>query len=465
MPRGKKRLPGEEGDSRPRKIKKPKLKQVRQAAENQQPRETIKLKDSPFVGTLLFSGGTNWDLIGRNRLPKAAASRPIIGGRNLWGPHRLSALDGIRVRNVHSGPSSCHSVIITEEGKAMTWGRNDREQLGHGDDYRRDAPTLVEGLKDHHIVTASCGRNHTMCLTDEGTVFSFGDNRMGQCGIGVQSSTVGTPCKPNYYGSPIVKVACGADFSMILDCKGVIHSFGSQEYSQLGHNTNGQYSVTATKLSSECVSTPKKVTCFLEKGREGIKYIESTVIKDIACGNNHSIAIDMQNRVFTWGFGGYGRLGHQKPDDEPVPRSIKFFDMKGVAKINAGSSYSMAVTEHGQLYFWGQAKTSGEATMYPKPVHDLIGWKVRSMGCSNHSIVIAADDDVISWGPFPTYGELAYGEGDPRSSTTAKRSRPLENIYIHHLTCGSGHSLFIARDETETDKEELAKLPVFTPGS
>eukprot|EP00057_Strongylocentrotus_purpuratus_P026982 XP_011681456.1 PREDICTED: protein RCC2 homolog [Strongylocentrotus purpuratus] len=452
MPRGKKRSPGEEGDSKRKVVKKSKKNGGPKTVvepKNQEPRETIKLKDSPFVGTLLFSGGTNWDLIGRHKLTKAAASRPIIGGRNLWGPHRLSALEGIRVRNVFSGPSSCHSVIITEEGKAMTFGRNDREQLGHGDDYRRDVPTLVEGLEDHHIVTAACGRNHTMCLTDDGTVFAFGDNRMGQCGIGVQSSSVGTPCKPNYYGSPIVKVACGADFSMIR------------------HNTNGQYSVTASKLSSECVSTPKKVTCFLEKGREGKKYLEGTVIKDIACGNNHSVAMDMQKRVFTWGFGGYGRLGHQKPDDEPVPRSVKFFEMplKGAKTINAGSSYCMVVTEQGQVFFWGQAKTTGEATMYPKPVQDLSGWNVRSIGCSNHSIVVAADDAIISWGPSPTYGELAYGEADSKSSTVAKKARPLDNIYVHHLTCGAGHSLFIARDDTEKDKEELEKLPVFTPGN
>ncbi|XP_071496577.1 protein RCC2 homolog, partial [Diadema antillarum] len=465
MPRGKKRLPGEDGESGRTKVKR--NKQQSKHAESQEPRETIKLKDSPFVGTLLFSGGTNWDLIGRHRLPKAAANKPVIGGRNLWGPHQLSALQGIRVRNVFSGPSSCHSVIITEEGKAMTWGRNDKEQLGHGDDVRRDSPTLVEGLKDHHIVNAATGRNHTLCLTDNGTVFAFGDNRMGQCGIGIQSASVGTPCKPNYHGSPIVKVACGADFSIILDCKGVLHSFGSQEYSQLGHNTNGQYSVSASKLSSECVSTPKRIQCFIEKGREGLKYLQGTVVKDIACGNNHSIAMDMQKRVFTWGFGGYGRLGHQKPDDEPVPRSVKLFEMpmKGAQTIEAGSSYCMAVTEQGtkeQLYFWGQAKTTGEATMYPKPVQDLSGWNVRSVGCSNHSIVVAADDCVISWGPSPTYGELAYGEADSKSSTVPKKARPLENVYIHHLTCGMGHSLFIARDDTEEDKEILNKIPVFT---
>lgn len=51
-----------------------------------------------------------------------AKGKPPAGGRNLLGPHRLSALSGIRVRNVISGPHANHSIIITEEGKAMSWG-------------------------------------------------------------------------------------------------------------------------------------------------------------------------------------------------------------------------------------------------------------------------------------------------------------------------------------------------------
>ena len=44
--------------------------------------------------------------------------------------------------------------------------------------------------------------------------------------------------------------------------------------------------------------------------------------------------------------------------------------------------------------------------MYPKPIQDLYGWNVRAVGCSVTSIVMAADDTVIAWGPSPTYGEL-----------------------------------------------------------
>jgi hypothetical protein len=60
----------------------------------------------------------------------------------------------------------------------------------------------------------------------------------------------------------------------------------------------------------------------------------------------------------------------------------------------------------GAVYLFGQTKRTGEANMYPKPIQDLTGWAVRSVGCGFTSIVMAADDSVIAWGPSPTCGEL-----------------------------------------------------------
>ena len=44
------------------------------------------------------------------------------------------------------------------------------------------------------------------------------------------------------------------------------------------------------------------------------------------------IVRDSKDRVFTWGFGGYGRLGHQQPKDEHVPRLVSFFKGKSEGK-------------------------------------------------------------------------------------------------------------------------------------
>lgn len=54
--------------------------------------------------------------------------------------------------------------------------------------------------------------------------------------------------------------------------------------------------------------------------------------------------------MFTWGFGGYGRLGHAEPKDEMVPRHLKFFDgpNRGATQIYAGSTFTLATNEYGK---------------------------------------------------------------------------------------------------------------------
>ncbi|KAK7861893.1 hypothetical protein R5R35_010793 [Gryllus longicercus] len=414
------------------------------------------------AGTLLICGSTNWDLTGRKATPKGTKTG---AGRNLWVPHRFSPFNGIRVRLVSTGCTSSHSIIVTEEGKAFALGRNEKGQLGVGDQNRRDVPTVIEALESKNIVGAGCGRNHTLILSDDGTVYACGENKMGQCGIGNQHPVVTTATQINYKGPPVVKVGCGGEFSMILDCKGILHSFGCPEYGQLGHNTDGKYFVTSTKLGFHCETTPKRIVFYVEKAKDGhISPVEVMEIIDFSCGSNHTVAIDVKKRVFSWGWGGLGRLGHAEQKDEFIPRLIKFFDSqsRGVKSVHCGSSYSLALNDFGVLYLFGQTKRTGEANMYPKPVQDLSGWAIRSVGCGNTSIVMAADESVIAWGPSPTYGELGFGE-IRKSSTTPMEVKSLDGIYIHQVACGMGHSLLIARDQSDQDKSKLQKLAVYTP--
>lgn len=93
-------------------------------------------------------------------------------------------------------------------------------QLGLGDTKRRDDPTEVEALKGHTVISAACGRGHTLFLTSRGIVYAAGDNKLGQCGVGKSDAMILTATKVKYTGPPIVKVGCGAEFSMILDVKG-----------------------------------------------------------------------------------------------------------------------------------------------------------------------------------------------------------------------------------------------------
>ncbi|XP_034733744.1 protein RCC2 homolog [Etheostoma cragini] len=127
-------------------------------------KEKIKLEGPKVKGQLLIFGATNWDLIGRKEVPKQQAAFRNLG-QNLWGPHRYGCLSDVQVSCVVSGPCAAHSLLMTTEGKLWSWGRNEKGQLGHGDTKRLEAPKLIEALAEHVIVAAACGRNHTLALT------------------------------------------------------------------------------------------------------------------------------------------------------------------------------------------------------------------------------------------------------------------------------------------------------------
>ncbi|XP_072210465.1 protein RCC2 [Excalfactoria chinensis] len=428
-------------------------------------KERIKLEGSKCRGQLLIFGATNWDLIGRKEVPKQQAAYRNLG-QNLWGPHRYGCLSGIQVRSVVSGPCAAHSLLITAEGKLWSWGRNEKGQLGHGDTKRVEAPKLIEVLGSEAIVLAACGRNHTLALTESGSVYAFGENKMGQLGLGNQTDAVPSPTQIMYNGQPITKMACGAEFSMIMDCKGNLYSFGCPEYGQLGHNSDGKFIARAQRIEYDCELVPRRVAIFIEKTKDGqILPVPNVVVRDVACGANHTLVLDSQKRVFSWGFGGYGRLGHAEQKDEMVPRLVKLFDFpgRGAAQIYAGYTCSFAVSETGGLFFWGATNTSRESTMYPKAVQDLCGWKIRSLACGKSSIIVAADESTISWGPSPTFGELGYGDHKPKSSTAAQEVKTLDGIYTEQVAMGYAHSLVIARDESDAEKEKLRKLPEYNP--
>ena len=62
------------------------------------------------------------------------------------------------------------------------------------------------------------------------------------------------------------------------------------------------------------------------------------------------MAVDRKKRVYTWGFGGYGRLGHGGPADEMVPRLVMAMTgpMRGAESVAAGSSFCLAFSEAGE---------------------------------------------------------------------------------------------------------------------
>ncbi len=214
------------------------------------------------------------------------------------------------------------------------------------------------------------------------------------------------------------------------------------------------------QVTFDFVYTPTRVVLFVEKDPKSKQAtpVLGVSVKEMACGANHCVVIDSKNRAFSWGFGGYGRLGHSETGNEMVPRMIKFFDgpRRGVTKVVAGGQFNLATAEvKGTTYMWGQYMSSKEANMYPKPIPDLSGWlDVRSIGCSGKGWVVSADDSVIAACPSPCYGELAMGE-NKKSSASPVEVKTVADIFIEQVAMAQAQSLFLARPEDDKQKAKL----------
>jgi len=172
--------------------------------------------------------------------------------------------------------------------------------------------------------------------------------------------------------------------------------------------------------------------------------------------------VDSEGFVYTWGFGGHGRLGHKEQKDEWIPRLVEVFTrgniLPSTAVISAGSAYSAATAVGGQLYMWGRVKMTGDNWMYPKPVIGISGWNIRSLDSGNLTTLAAAEESCISWGTA-YYGELGYGPTGPKSSANPKKIDAIEGCHVISVACGVGHSLVIVDRKKNFDKIE--QLEVF----
>jgi E3 ubiquitin-protein ligase HERC2 len=76
-------------------------------------------------------------------------------------------------------------------------------------------------------------------------------------------------------------------------------------------------------------------------------------IVDISCGSSHSLAIDNTGKIYSWGNGQGGRLGHNQEIGENAPRFIEALEGCFIKQIEAGDASSACITHDFLVYMWG----------------------------------------------------------------------------------------------------------------
>mmetsp|Transcript_40047 Transcript_40047/g.61242 ORF Transcript_40047/g.61242 Transcript_40047/m.61242 type:complete len:138 (+) Transcript_40047:178-591(+) len=115
--------------------------------------------------------------------------------------------------------------------------------------------------------------------------YMFGDNREGKCGIGSEETFI---TRPSYLFAKFKRIVSGFHHSMAIDHHRVLYSWGRNKFGQLGHGFEEE--------EQESVGVPTLVKGLLER----------VVIKKMACGYQHSMALTPNGFLFSWGLNVFG---------------------------------------------------------------------------------------------------------------------------------------------------------------
>ncbi|XP_054060634.1 probable E3 ubiquitin-protein ligase HERC4 isoform X2 [Rissa tridactyla] len=263
-------------------------------------------------------------------------------------PEHVGALDAQNIVAVSCGEA--HTLALNDKGQVYAWGLATDGQLGlPGTEECIRVPRNIKSLSEIQIVQVACGYCHSLALSKGSEVFSWGQNKYGQLGLGYEYKKQNSPhVIKSLLGIPFAQIAAGGAHSFVLTLSGAIFGWGRNKFGQLGLNDdNDRYVPTL------------------------LKSLRTQKVVHICCGEDHTAALtkhgvppvgDMkflknfsnEGGVFTFGAGGYGQLGHNSTSHEINPRKV--FELMGsvVTQITCGRQHTTAfVPSSGRIYSFG----------------------------------------------------------------------------------------------------------------
>lgn len=374
----------------------------------------------------------------------------------VWGggkstPQKLDVFKGgCRARQVCAGDA--HFAVVTVEKELYTWvnmqgGSKLHGQLGHGDRASYRQPKHVEKLQGKSVKQVSCGGDFTVCITDEGQVYSFGSDYYGCLGVGqAKGSEVLEPILVDFFlNEPVEQVSCGDSHVMVLTRSKSVYSWGCGEYGRLGLD------------SEDDVYSPQKVE--VQRG---------LCIVNVSCGSDGSFLLTQSGKVLACGSNEHNKLGlnqctagiinHEQAYYEvPYTTSLtlaKQLSFYKVRSISPGKTHTAAIDERGRLLTFGSNKC-GQLGVGDYRKHlginllggPLGGKQVIRVSCGDEFTIAATDDNhIFAWGNGGN-GRLAMTPNERPQGTDICTSwpRPIFGS-LHHvpeLSCRGWHTILI----------------------
>jgi alpha-tubulin suppressor-like RCC1 family protein len=256
------------------------------------------------------------------------------GGRGRERPTRVN-VPGPAV-SIAAGMFSAYA--LRRDGTVWAWGGNSVGQLGTSAvDVASGVPQRVGRLSG--VVAIAAGASDGYALRNDGTVWAWGDDSLGQLGTGAcragraQGSSPGSSCRA--VGSPVrvpgldrVKaVAVGSNSAYALRRDGTVWAWGDNSFGALGTGARRLF-----------VAEPARV-----RGLGSVRAIAAGAITGYAVGADGSVR--------SWGRGADGEIGDGSFTDRAVP--TRLLGLTDAVQVAGGGAMGYALDRRGRLWAWG----------------------------------------------------------------------------------------------------------------
>ena len=353
---------------------------------------------------------------------------------------------------------SSHTAVIDENGDLWVWGSNWQGQIGNGGqgDVTISEPfgdgnpehiityklqtTPVKVLSD--VVSVSCGYDFTAAIRSDGSLWMWGDNRLGQLGNGrvgdakfrqMDGSLDIVQTTPVKIMDDVVSVSCGSAHACAVKSDGSLWAWGHNVYGPVGNGGKGNEIVIGWGNELTVQTVPVKImddviaadcaeyyTAALKK--DGTLWLWGTYHQDIFSSTMQPTPVNIRSNVAAFWCNPNSYLTYVDNNGtmstlEDEAKSSVMSDVKAVRRFSLMGGGAI-LQSNCTLWMWGSNSYGAQGTGQPAsgmdaiynytPIKLMDNVSAVSCGLANVA-VIKSDGSVWCWG-YNENGEVGNGK-------------------------------------------------------